>query len=100
MIAERYDFVLSANQHPGNYWIKVKGLGDCEMHEVFETAILNYKRVVVKSPKSSVDYSSIPNEGLSINNIDEYPDENAKMVQDLRSIIVRVINFKINYQNH
>ena len=96
MLAERYDFVLTANQRPGNYWIKVKGLGDCEMHEVFETAILNYKRMAVKSPKSSIDYyTSAPDDELSVNNIDEYPEENAKMIQDLRSKVIRIINLKI-----
>lgn len=26
---ERYDFVLTADQTPGDYWIKVESYGDC-----------------------------------------------------------------------
>jgi hypothetical protein len=37
--------VINANKRSGNYWIKAKGLGDCDFNEVFQTAILNYEGV-------------------------------------------------------
>lgn len=27
---ERFDFIINANQNPGNYWIRVRGLMDCD----------------------------------------------------------------------
>lgn len=44
MSSERYDVVVDANQEPGNYWIKVRGLADCVNNGRFQTAILRYDR--------------------------------------------------------
>jgi len=41
-LGERYDFVLNANQSMGNYLIRAKGLADCSVNSVFETAVLSY----------------------------------------------------------
>ncbi|XP_065363215.1 uncharacterized protein Mco3 [Calliphora vicina] len=41
--AERFDFVLEANQYPGNYWIKVKGYNDCANYSLYQGAILHYR---------------------------------------------------------
>ncbi|XP_047106717.1 laccase-5-like [Schistocerca piceifrons] len=30
---ERYDFVIEANQAPGNYWMRFRGMGDCHKTE-------------------------------------------------------------------
>ncbi|XP_046804177.1 laccase-14 [Lucilia cuprina] len=40
---ERFDFVLEANQYPGNYWIKVKGYNDCANYSLYQGAILHYR---------------------------------------------------------
>lgn len=39
---ERFDFVLNANQAPGNYWIKLQGLWDCKPSNGNGYAILHY----------------------------------------------------------
>ncbi|XP_058126517.1 uncharacterized protein LOC131285323 [Anopheles ziemanni] len=39
---ERYDFVLTANQTPGNYWVRVRGIGFCNSMRVEDFAILSY----------------------------------------------------------
>ncbi|EAT47201.1 AAEL001672-PA [Aedes aegypti] len=39
---ERYDFVLTANQPPGNYWVRVRGIGFCNSQRVEGLAILSY----------------------------------------------------------
>jgi hypothetical protein len=44
-LGERYDFILNANQTPGDYWIKAKGYADCSVFKAFETAILRYDNV-------------------------------------------------------
>ena len=42
LTGERLDFVLKANQTLGNYWIKVRGLWDCEPSNAHGYAILHY----------------------------------------------------------
>ncbi|XP_058056326.1 uncharacterized protein LOC131207717 [Anopheles bellator] len=39
---ERYDFVLTANQPPGNYWLRVRGIGFCNSMRVEDFAIVSY----------------------------------------------------------
>ncbi|XP_061393362.1 uncharacterized protein LOC133328869 [Musca vetustissima] len=41
--AERFDFILQANQYPGNYWIRVKGYNDCENLNLYQGAVLHYR---------------------------------------------------------
>lgn len=41
---ERYDFVIEANQEPGDYWIKVRGEGECYSLNISQRAILRYER--------------------------------------------------------
>ncbi|XP_075165217.1 uncharacterized protein LOC142237703 [Haematobia irritans] len=41
--AERFDFILQANQYTGNYWIRVKGYNDCENLNLYQGAILHYR---------------------------------------------------------
>lgn len=41
---ERYDFVISADQPVGAYWIQVRGLGECGNKRVQQLAILRYAR--------------------------------------------------------
>uniref|UniRef100_A0A1I8PG11 Uncharacterized protein n=1 Tax=Stomoxys calcitrans TaxID=35570 RepID=A0A1I8PG11_STOCA len=41
--AERFDFILHANQYTGNYWIRVKGYNDCENLNLYQGAILHYR---------------------------------------------------------
>lgn len=41
---ERYDFVVSADQPVGAYWIQLRGLGECGIRRVQQLAILRYAR--------------------------------------------------------
>lgn len=41
--AERFDFILQANQYPGNYWIRVKGYHDCADYNLYQGAVLHYR---------------------------------------------------------
>lgn len=43
-IGERYDFVISADQPVGAYWVQVRGLGECGIRRVQQLAILRYAR--------------------------------------------------------
>ena len=58
---ERVDFVLHANQSSStasNYWIKLRGLGDCEDDSIYQTAVLHYDDDDDALPEEHVDYSN------------------------------------------
>ena len=76
---------MNAYQNVDNYWIKVKGLGDCQSNEVFQTAILNYEGIDVDVPNSLVEYSLIEENVKSLNNLNNYPSKDLIMIQDLQS---------------
>ncbi|XP_022210445.2 laccase-3 [Drosophila obscura] len=41
--AERFDFVLHANQEVANYWIRVKGYSFCAKNQLHQEALLHYQ---------------------------------------------------------
>ncbi|BFG02114.1 laccase [Drosophila madeirensis] len=41
--AERFDFVLHANQEVANYWIRVKGYSFCAKNQLHQEAVLHYQ---------------------------------------------------------
>lgn len=41
---ERYDFVISADQPVGAYWVQLRGLGECGIKRAQNLAILRYAR--------------------------------------------------------
>lgn len=49
---ERFDFILEANQLVGNYWIRIKGLMDCDERftSAHQTAILRYSEAPAVEP--------------------------------------------------
>ena len=52
---------MNANQKVGNYWIRVKGLGNCRYMNVSELAILNYNGQDLPSPQArdKLDYQNL-----------------------------------------
>ena len=40
---ERFDFILNTNKAVKNYWIKVKGEGNCAFYDLFQRAVLEYE---------------------------------------------------------
>ncbi|KAF5298038.1 hypothetical protein FQR65_LT09849 [Abscondita terminalis] len=85
--AERYDFVLYANQPIGAYWIQVKGIGLCQNTQVYQLAILKYANgpdVPFSAPPS---YNGLPT-GIIMNLLDTdlaVPGQPAIILQDLES---------------
>lgn len=63
---ERYDFILNADQEIGNYWMKFRGLADCDekFNSAFNVAVLHYDTAPDKLPDSVVTYASIVPTGL------------------------------------
>ena len=90
---ERIDFVLNANQSIDNYWIRIKGMADCEETSIFQTAVLSYTNSVGGDlPSLEVDYENadpIDPNGLIFNPFNQKIDETNKDeflgVDDVRS---------------
>lgn len=70
---ERYDFVLSADKEPGNYWIRYRGLGDCDSKvRVSEVAILRYKGSKDEEPSGTARYEDANRSGI----VSSFPNNN------------------------
>ena len=50
--------MLKANQVRGSYWIKVRGLADCQQLQLFQTAILGYEGALQAQPPYEVQYDT------------------------------------------
>uniref|UniRef100_A0A182NBB3 Uncharacterized protein n=1 Tax=Anopheles dirus TaxID=7168 RepID=A0A182NBB3_9DIPT len=53
---ERYDFVLSANQKPGTYWVRVRAIGFCNVERREEFAVLSYTDETDSVPEEELAY--------------------------------------------
>ena len=62
---ERFDFVLTADQEVGNYWVRVFTEDPACMHVPDEFAILRYEGAPNEEPSDS--FSTIPENGLFLN---------------------------------
>lgn len=65
---ERFDFILNANQAVGNYWIRIKGLMDCDERftSAHQTAILRYSEAPAEEPLDLPMYN-YTREGVTLN---------------------------------
>lgn len=71
---ERFDFVLNASQKIGNYWMRFKGLMDCDerFERARQVAIVRYEGAPDVEPSASTDYD-FPIEGLELNSLNKGP---------------------------
>ncbi|XP_789921.3 L-ascorbate oxidase [Strongylocentrotus purpuratus] len=77
--AERYDFILNADQSPTNYWIRVAGLYTCAQYQ--EVAILQYAGAPPDSkPESDKDLRA---QGKVLNPQTALRDSETVLVSDL-----------------
>lgn len=65
---ERFDFVLNADQPIGNYWIRVRGLMDCDerFEKAHQVAVLRYRRAPDEHPAGIPTYD-YKRDGLQLN---------------------------------
>lgn len=64
---ERFDVIVNADQDKALYWIKYKGLMDCDerFQSVFQVAVLEYANAKTNGfPNDTVDYQHSHKEGL------------------------------------
>ncbi|XP_055852973.1 uncharacterized protein LOC129916824 [Episyrphus balteatus] len=71
---ERFDFVIHANQPIGNYWIRLKGLMDCDERftSAFQVAILHYHGAEKNEPEGVPYYDFQPG-GIELNSLNMGP---------------------------
>ncbi|KAL7635203.1 UNVERIFIED_CONTAM: hypothetical protein RMT77_014189 [Armadillidium vulgare] len=74
---ERFDFVINANQKPGTYFIKYKGLRRCEISSAHQVAVLRYEgQTGFPNTPEEVDYDfTTPSEGLQLNKLNSAPGD-------------------------
>lgn len=63
---ERYDFILEANQTDNNYWIRFRGLGNCEndARKVHQEAVLHYADADEALPEAEPTYEDAVATGM------------------------------------
>lgn len=64
---ERFDFVLNADQPVGLYWMRFRGLMDCDerFKSAHQAAVLQYKGASdTDYPEGDLDYEQARKEGL------------------------------------
>lgn len=63
---ERFDFVIETHQNVDNYWIRLRGLMDCDERftKAHQVAILRYEGAAKKDPKGVVAYERESNDSM------------------------------------
>lgn len=63
---ERFDFILEANQEIDNYWIRFRGLMDCDERftKARQVAVLHYDGAMEKEPEGDPTWEESHQEGL------------------------------------
>ncbi|XP_008487811.1 laccase [Diaphorina citri] len=86
---ERWDFILNATHHVGNYWIKMRGLMDCDERftSAYQTAVLRYEGAPDESPAGEVDYDATRTSGTVLNPLNT-PSRQAKstLISELSTV--------------
>ncbi|KAL5234168.1 hypothetical protein ACI65C_001578 [Semiaphis heraclei] len=66
---ERWDFVVEATANVGNYWMRFRGLMDCDERftKAFEVAILHYDGADDGEPEGTPTYDNTLHSGIQLN---------------------------------
>lgn len=95
---ERFDFILNASQAIDNYWIRVRGLMDCDERftKAHQVAILRYNGAEIKEPNgqppiydyerygiqlNALNRGTAHNDSISIAQLTAIDDDNEKLLQ-------------------
>lgn len=78
---ERWDFVVNANQPVGNYFIRARGLMDCDERftSSFQLAVLHYQGAPEEEPNYAKPSYSLDRTGLSLNSLNKAHGETNSM---------------------
>nr|AQY62684.1 laccase 1 [Bemisia tabaci] len=89
---ERWDFTVHPSGEVKNYWIRYRGLMDCDQRftSAYQVAILHYEGApdpTVEEPEGQVVYSNSFNPGMKINPLNEGSEDNGTLnIAELRSM--------------
>ncbi|XP_029665989.1 laccase-like [Formica exsecta] len=77
---ERFDFIIEMNQSVDNYWMRFRGLMDCDKRflSAYQVAILRYEGAPEEEPAVEVSYDRVRNDsyGLQVNALNEGTESN------------------------
>ncbi|XP_011645340.1 laccase-1-like isoform X2 [Pogonomyrmex barbatus] len=77
---ERFDFIIEMNQPVDNYWMRFRGLMDCDERflSAYQVAILRYEGAPEEEPEVEVSYDRVRNDsyGLQVNALNEGTESN------------------------
>lgn len=85
---ERWDFVVHANQPVGNYFIRARGLMDCDERftSSFQMAVLHYQGAPDEDPPGRPSYN-LTRSGLALNSLNKgYGQNGTTTVAEMKSI--------------
>lgn len=90
---ERWDFVVNANQEVGNYFIRARGLMDCDERftSSFQMAVLHYRGAPEEDPSEKPSYK-LSREGIALNSLNQGPAKGSVTVAEMKSIEKRQNN--------
>ncbi|XP_070065997.1 uncharacterized protein stw isoform X3 [Drosophila virilis] len=71
---ERYDFIITADQPVGAYWIQLRGLGECGIRRAQQLAILRYARGPYQPASAPPTYDVGIPQGVILNPLDAICD--------------------------
>lgn len=86
---ERFDFILNANQEVGNYWIRIKGLMDCDERftSAHQTAILRYSEAPEEEP-ANMPMWNYTRTGVTLNALNRGQEDSTTVsIASLQSLI-------------
>lgn len=85
---ERWDFIVNANQQVGNYFIRARGLMDCDERftSSFQMAVLHYQGASDEDPSGKPSYE-ISRKGLALNALNRpYGMKDSVTVAEMKAI--------------
>lgn len=65
---ERFDFIIEMNQPVDNYWMRFRGLMDCDERflSAYQIAILKYEGALEEEPTVEVTYNRVRNDSYGL----------------------------------
>lgn len=86
---ERWDFIINANQEMGNYYIRARGLMDCDERftSSFQMAVLHYQGAPEENPVGIKPSYNHTRKGLALNSLNTgYGQKGSRTVAEMKSI--------------
>lgn len=86
---ERFDIIVNANKAVANYWVRVRGLMDCDERftSAYQVAILRYRGAPLQNPRPAPQYNYTIGPGIQLNALNKGSGEKDTLsIAELNSI--------------